>query len=391
MEELKGRKIKVCYVASVDITLKFILLNHLKFLINEGYEVSAVCSPGRWIKDIEKEGIKVKIIRIKRKISPVSDLVSFIKLFFYFRKERIDVVHAHTPKASLIGQLAAKMAGVPIIVNTIHGLYFKKDDSWIKRKLFILVEKILAQCSNLIFLVNREDMGTVVKEKICPADLIRYIGGGVNMALFNPRRFSEEFVLNKKKQLGIDPKRKIIGIVARLVKEKGYLDLFNSFKIVLERFPDTLLLIVGSVEPEKRDAISPGIIKKYKIGKNVIFLGERANIEEIYLLMDIFALPSYREGLGISILDAQAMEKPVVATKIRGIVEAVDGDRTGLLVSVGNSRELARALIFLLENPEKAKEMGKNGRIKVINEFDEKLVFERIRKEYQRLIKEKLI
>lgn len=332
MKELKSRKIKICYVTSIDITLKFILLNHLKFLINEGYDMYAVCSQGKWIKDIEKEGIKVKTIRFKRKISLISDLISFIKLFFYFKKERFNIVHTHTIKASLIGQLAAKIAGIPIIVNTIHGFYFQKTDSWLKRKIFILIERIVAKCSDLIFFVNKEDMKTLIKEKICLPDLTRYFGGGVDIERFNPERFSENFIIRKKKELGIPPDKKIIGIVARLVAEKGFLELFEAFQNVLNKFPNTLLLVVGPKEPEKKDAINPTIVKKYKIEKNVIFLGERTDINEIYMLMDIFVLPSHREGLGISLLDAQAMGKPVVATNIRGCREAVDDGKTGILI-----------------------------------------------------------
>ena len=135
---MANRKIKICYISSVDVTMKFILFNQLIFLKREGFDVYVLCSPGKWLKDIEREGIKVKTIRVKRNISPFSDVITLIELFFYFRKEKFDIVHAHTPKAGLIGQLAAKLAGVPIIVNTIHGLYFQEKDSFKKRAPIIL-------------------------------------------------------------------------------------------------------------------------------------------------------------------------------------------------------------------------------------------------------------
>ena len=134
-----NNKTKVCYVTNIDKSVKFILFNQLKFLKNEGYEVYTACSPGKWIRDIENEKIKVKTIRFKRKISPISDLIALIQLFFYFEKEKFDIVHTHTPKAGLVGQLAAKMAGVPIIVNTVHGFYFQNNDHKHKRKFFILI------------------------------------------------------------------------------------------------------------------------------------------------------------------------------------------------------------------------------------------------------------
>ena len=112
-------KIKICYVANDDFFVKFLMLSQLKFLVKEGYDVYVVCSDGKWVNDIEKEGIKVKTIKIKRKISPFYDLITLVKLWNYFRKEKFDIVHVHTPKAAVLGQLAAKLAGIPIIINTV--------------------------------------------------------------------------------------------------------------------------------------------------------------------------------------------------------------------------------------------------------------------------------
>jgi len=231
---------------------------------------------------------------------------------------------------------------------------------------------------------------TAIKEKICNPNLIKYLGDGINLSRFNLERFFQEFIENKKRDLGINSQKKVIGIVARLVKEKGYLELFEAFKKVLEKFPETLLLIIGPLEPEKRDAINPDIFKKYGIEKNIIFLGERTDVEELYPLMDIFVLPSHREGTGLVILEASATEKPVVASNIRGCREAVDDGKTGILVPPKDPEKLAEAIIYLLSNPEKAKAIGKEGRKKIQREFDENIVFDRIKKEYQRLIKEKL-
>jgi len=384
-------KAKICYVASADITLKFLLFNQLNFLQKEGLEVFVACSSGTWIGSIEEEGIKVNTIRITRKLfSPLSDLVAFVHLFFYFKKEKFDIVHTHTPKAGFLGQLAAKLARVPVRIHTIHGLYFTEHTPSLKRKLFILVEKITAKFPHLIFSVNKEDIHTATKEHICSASKIAYLGGWVDLEKFNPRRFSETFIKQKKEALGIGPDVKMIGIVARFVKEKGYLELFEAFRAILEKEPKVLLLIIGQIEREKKDAINSDIFAEYGIQKNVFFLGERADVDEIYPLMDIFVLPSHREAMGLSILEASAMEKPVVATNIRGCREAVDDQKTGILVPIKNPVKLAEALEFLLKNPEVAEEMGKMGRLKVVKEFDERFIFNKLKEEYARLIKAKI-
>ncbi|TSC95209.1 MAG: group 1 glycosyl transferase [Parcubacteria group bacterium Licking1014_1] len=388
--QIKSKKIKICHVASVDITVKFLLLPQLKFLINDGYDVSAVCSGGKWIKDIENQGVKVKTIKITRKITPISDLVSFFRLFLYFRKEKFDIVHVHTPKAGVLGQIAAKLAGVPIIINTIHGLYFNKVSSPFQKIFFIFVKKIAAKCSDLIFSQNREDINTLIEAKIAKSEKIKYLGNGVDIEKFNSKRFSNEFILNKKKELGIDSGFKIIGAVGRLVKEKGYLELFAAFKKVLNKFPQTMLLAIGPEEPEKKDAFPPAIIKDYDIEKNVIFLGERTDVDELYSLMDVFVLPSHREGFPRTVIEAMAMKRPIIATDIRGCQEAIDNGKNGILFSAKDSEKLYNAITFLLENPEKSDNMAEFAREKAEKEFNEELVFFKIKKEYERLLDKKL-
>ena len=383
-------RVKICHVTSIDFTLKFMLQNKLRFLKNQGYEVYAVCSPGKWTKDIEKQGIKVKTITIKRKMSPISDLIAFWKLFFYFRKEKFHLIHTHTLKPEFWAQIAAKLAGVPIIVNTIHGFIFGEGPISFKQRFFIFLQRIAARYSDVIFSVSEAMINTAIEKKICEPHLLRYLGRDIDTNRFNALRFSKEFILNKKKQLGIEPNRRIIGIVARLVQEKGYLELFQAFRKVLDKFPNTLLLVVGPGESEKRDAIDPEIVKRYNIQNNVIFLGERTDIDEIYSLMDIFVLPTHREGVGASILEASAMERPVIVTDTGGCPEAVEHGKTGILIHLKDVEKLSQAIIYLFNNPEKAREMGILGRRKILKEFNEALIFDRMKKEYQRLINEKL-
>jgi glycosyltransferase involved in cell wall biosynthesis len=383
------RKIKVCCVANADAFVKFLLLPQLKFLLKEGYEVSVVCSKGKWTGDIEKEGIKVKAIKIKRKISPFYDLITLYRLWNYFRKEKFDIVHTNNPKPGLLGQLAAKMARVPIIINTIHGFYFQNNSSYLKRKFFIGTEKIAAKCSNLILFVNKEDMETASKEGICNDSVIKYLGGGININRFNPSFFTQAFLKEKKEKLGIKSDCRVIGIVARLVREKGYLDLFEAFKIILKIFPKTTLLVIGAREPEKKDAVNPEVVKDYGIEKDVIFLGERNDVEQIYPLMDIFVLPSYREGLGVAILEAMAEERPVVASDIRGCREEIENGKNGILIPTKSPAKLAQAVISLLNSPDKAKRLGEDARLRVEKYFSENLIFDRIKEEYLILLRKK--
>ena len=252
------------------------------------------------------------------------------------------------------------------------------------------MEKIVAMCADLVLSVDQEDIKTAIDEGLCSTDKIKYLGGWVDLDRFNPLKFSNEFIENKKKEIGIPLNKKIIGIVARLVKEKGFLDLFKALSIIIKKNPNVLLVVVGPEELEKSDKINPKDVVNYGIENNVIFLGERTDVAEIFSVLDVFVLPSYREGIGISVLESSAMGKPVVATNIRGCREAVDNGKTGILVPVKSPQKLAEAINFFLENPQKAKEFGINGRKKIEQEYDEKLAFKIIHDEYQRLIKKKL-
>ena len=384
---MDNHKNKICFVVAADITLKFLLLSELKFFKNKGYSVFVVCSPGKWLEIIKKEGIEVKEITIKRKIfTPISDVVSLCQLFFYFRKEKFDIVLTFTPKPGLLGQLAARLAGVPIVVNTIFGYYFHENTPYIKRNFFIFIEKIAAWCSSFIFFRNQEDFITAKKEKIIKDSVAQYIGDGIDIEKFDSTRFSKEFIQEKKEKLGIKLEQGVIGIVARLVKEKGYLELFEAFKIVLLKFPNTLLLVVGPSDLQKKDSLNPNMVKNFGIEKNVIFLGERTDVDELYAVMDIFVLPSYREGFPHSVMEASAMAKPIITTDVRGCRNAIEPNITGILVPPKNVQALVGAIKNLLLDLEKAKIMGLSGRKKAEKEFDKNILLEKMEIKIQDLV-----
>ncbi|GAG26967.1 unnamed protein product, partial [marine sediment metagenome] len=254
--------IKVCQVSTIPFAIRFLLLDQIKNLQKEGYEVSAVCSPGKWIKEIEENNIPVKPIAMTRKISPFTDLVTLFKLINYFKKQKFDIVHTSTPKAGFLGTLAAKIAGVPVIIHSNLGFYFQKDSHWAKKKFFVFIERITAACSDLVFSVAKPDIQTALKEDICKPEKIKYMGWWINSEKFNPNKFSQEFIKEKRKELKIPERARIIGINARLVRDKGYYELFESFKQVLKGHPNTILLIIGPEEPKKRDRINPAIVFK---------------------------------------------------------------------------------------------------------------------------------
>lgn len=374
---------KICFVVAVDITLKFLLISELKFFKNKGYEVFVVCSPGSWLPNLIKEGIAYKEILIQRKaLAPFSDLLSLVHLFFYFRKERFDVMLTFTPKPGLLGSAAAKMAGVPITINTIFGYYFHENTPPLQRKFFMLIEAAAAKCSDYIFFRNVEDFQTAKEEGIIKNTPAEYVGDGINLEKYNAKRFSPQFIQEKRRGLGIASDVPVIGIVARLVREKGYLELFAAFKKVAQKFPEAVLLVVGPADLQKKDSVNPVNINQ----KNIIFLGERTDADELYPIMDMFVLPSYREGFPHSVMEASAMSLPVITTDVRGCRNAIEPGITGLLVPPKNTQELAKAILSLLSNPQKAKQMGTMGRKKAEKDFDKNIILQKMDQKIKELI-----
>ena len=216
----------------------------------------------------------------------------------------------------------------------------------------------------------------------------RYLGRDIDTERFNPRLFDEDFINKKKKELKITGMT--IGIVARLVEDKGFYELFEAVGRILKEYPDLKLIIIGPDELEKRNRISMNDVKRFGIEDNVIFLGERTDVEEIYPLMDIFVLPTHREGLGAVILEASAMEIPIIASDTGGCPEALDDGKTGILVPVKDVDKLTESIIYLLNNKEVRLKMGQAGRKKVLAQFKKEIVLKRMNDSYEQLIEERL-
>jgi glycosyltransferase involved in cell wall biosynthesis len=281
------------------------------------------------------------------------------------------------------------MAGVPIVVNTLHGFYFHDHMTPVWRRFYITLEKIAARCSDVILSQNSEDIQTAAREHICPPGKVKYLGNGIDVQRFDPGSVSAQDIASRLDEWGLPAAAPVVGFVGRLVEEKGLLELFSAARMVRERVSDVRFLFVGRIDTEKPDALTPSIAEQYGIADICVFTGMRQDMPELYALMDVFVLPSHREGFPRSPMEASAMKVPCVVTDIRGCREAVEHDRNGLLVPLGDSQALANGIVGLLTDKEKAQQMGEEGRRMALERFDERLVFEKVKAEYARLLEEK--
>lgn len=381
--------LKVAHVTTVPMSLRYLLLNQLRSIQAAGYEVTGISSPGADVSALEAADIRHIAVPFTRRFTPLADLRSLWRLYRVLRRETFTIVHAHNPKPGLLAQLAARMAGVPIVVRTLHGFYFHEQMHPAWHQFYVTMEKIAARCSDVILSQNAEDIRTAGNANICPPEKIKPLGNGIDIQRFAPGQFSEEERCNKRAQLQLPPQGRVVGFVGRLVEEKGIHEFLQAASAILEQIPDVYFLIIGPTDREKPDALTPAVAREYGVADVCTFTGMRQDMPELYALMDVFVLPSHREGFPRSPMEASAMRVPSVVTDIRGCREAVEHGRNGLLVPLGDVQALADAIVELLSDPVKAGRMGQAGREMAEERFDERLIFARVKREYVRLLRKK--
>lgn len=371
-------KIKILQVCAIDETVKSLLLPLIDRLVKEGFDVTTCCSEGKNSEVLKAKGYKIVNIPIARSIHLISNLQSVLRLRKLMLEEQFDIVHVHTPIAAILGRFAAKMAKVPVVLYTAHGFYFHDRMSAFKYKMLVTIEKLAGRVlTDYIFTQSEEDRQTAIKEKIIDPEKITTIGNGVDIySRFHPKNIEIQGIKQKRLELGIHPQDKVIMFTGRLVREKGILELLEAFDGMEQE--NYKLLLVGDRFTAERDTETFEYIKKTtENNPRIITPGRRTDIPDLLALSDIFVLPSYREGMPRSIIEAMAMGKPVVATDIRGCREEVVDEETGYLVPVNSANELKGKILCILENDELRAIMGKKARMRAEELFDEEKVLDK--------------
>ena len=364
---------KICQVCAVDFTLKRLIIPLVDAQLKQGHSVKSVCSSGEHIKDLKTKGYEIEAISIERNLSPIKGLASIWHLFIFFRKESFDVVHVHTPVAAFLARIAAFFARVPFVVYTAHGFYFHDEMPYLKRCVFIFAEIFMRPLTDLLFTQSQEDAVSAASLKIMNKKRIFDIGNGVNTKKFNP------YAKSKLNNLDLPQNKVVIGMISRLVQEKGVVEFLDAAKRIAIDYPQTSFLLIGSRLTSDHDLSVNGAINDAEkaLGSRLTLTGEREDIPDLLASMDIFCLPSWREGMPRSIIEAMMMNLPVVATNIRGSREEVIDGETGFLVPVKNASQLYKKFEQLINNPKLRIEMGKSGRARALRLYDENVVINR--------------
>ena len=356
---------KVVEVANVDFALRQFVLPLMRGLRARGHEVVGACADGPHLAAVRAEGFRVVALPMARSLSPFAQWRAFRALLRLLRAEKPDLVHGHFPISGFLARLAARVAGVPRVAYTCHGFLFNQPGTWPRRALSLAIEWLGGRMTDIFLTVSGEEAADA--RRLWIARRATAIGNGRDPARFHPDPAAREAI---RAGLGVAPGRVVVVIVSRLVRHKGHPELLDAMRGI-----DAELWVVGDRLPsdhgedmEPYFAGAPASVRR---------LGYRDDVAAVLAAADVFALPSYFEGLPMSVIEAMLTGLPVIATDVRGPREQVAPGETGLLVPPATVAPLAEALRTLVADAGLRARMGAAGRARAVALYDEARVIAR--------------
>jgi len=382
-------KKKLVRITTVPLSLDKILDGQLSFM-NNHYEVIAVSSEKEYlIRCAKNEGVRFKHIEMTRKITPIKDFISLIKLISFLKKERPLIIHSHTPKAGILAMLASKITNIPIRLHTVAGLPLMEEKGS-KKKLLELIEKLTYSFSTFVFTNSNGLYKYIIENNYVSKNKLKVIGNGssngVDINYFSPTSVSEKEKEKLKLSLGILESDFIFVFVGRIVADKGINELINAFDTISFQNNAIKLLLVGEQESHL-DPLNENTLKLISSNKNIIKTGFQKDIRPFLAVSDALVFPSYREGFPNVIMQAGAMELPVIATNINGCNEIIINEKNGVLIELKNNGAIVKAMVRLIEDEAFYKNLKSNARSMIISRFERKVICEKILYEYKEMEK----
>lgn len=384
-----SKKKRILIFTTVPETIRAFLLPQIADLQDHGYEVHVATGfQGCSLPELTTSGVTEYRLHLIRNISPLQDIKALWAAIKILRCNNFDIVHTHTLKASLIGQLAARFTNVPVRVETAHGTRYMPDLPFAVQKGIILSEQLAAKKAHRVWVLNQEDFDFFLSKGLAQKEALQLLsrgGIGADLSRFRPALFDPLQREDYRCKLQLPKHGPVVGFVGRLVQDKGIRELLAAWPEVLRQFPKAFLLIVTAhLESERKaELISQQQLKQMH---NTVLLTNRSDMEKLFNCMDMLVLPSYREGFSRVIIEASACGLPVIASDVRGCRDGVVHGQTGLLTPPGNAGCLAQAIVELLSDWPRLTAMGKQARLLAEKNFDQNIIIKNIRLEYERLL-----
>lgn len=374
---MSGKRLKLMYVTTLPVTQLLFLNGQNTYLAERGFELHCVSSPGPELDALSRRDTAHPYpVKISRRIQPISDLLSLLQLYRVFRRVRPDIAHLSTPKAALIGAVAAWLARVPVRIYFVRGVATEAAREPL-RSLFRVLERLTARLCNAHLCVAPSLLRFMRSEGILNPEQGRVLASGMSNGIdvnrFNPAVRDQS-----------DSSAAVVGFVGRLARDKGVEDLAAAWRILRDEFPGARLMLVGPWEDE--NPVRPEIRRQLERDSRVEVTGRVSDVPARLRKISVFAFPSHgTEGFPNAPMEAAACGVPVVATKVVGCVDAVRDGETGMLVPPADPEALAAALRCYLRDPDLRRRHGNAGRTRVIACYRQERIWDAVLAEYVRL------
>ncbi len=377
------------YIITVPLSARYLLQGQLRYMKDQGFHVVVVSSPGSDLQLVaDRENVVTFSVPMRREISPLHDLVVLFRLYVLLRRLKPVIVNAGTPKAGLLGMCAAWLARVPVRVYVVRGLRLETLTGW-RRYVSIASERVAAASAHRVICVSESLRQVFIAMGLAPQTktlvLASGSSNGVNAEHFSPGQENRSQSLALRRTLGIPEDAPVIGFVGRLTRDKGVLELLDAFDEVRRTVPTARLLLLGRFEDGS--PIPDSYVQRLKAHTHVILTGWVSDAAPYYHIMDILAFPTYREGFPNVPIQAASAGLPVVGFRATGTIDAVQDGVTGMLVPIGDTAALARAMLAYLGDRELREKHGTAGRARVVKDFRQETIWAALCTEYIRFLR----
>jgi glycosyltransferase involved in cell wall biosynthesis len=375
---------KLIRITTVPVSLLVLLRGQLQFM-SQYYDVLAVSSKGAELDLLEKQpGLRIAGVNMTRRITPFKDLAALWNLYRLLKREKPEMVHTHTPKAGLLGMLAAQLAGVPVRLHTVAGMPLLERQGLI-RKVLELAEKLTYRCATKVYPNSQAMKQLIESHRYCSPKKLKVIGNGssngIDTSVFDPQLFTAQARCQTRESIGISANDIVYCFIGRMVADKGVKELVEAFLKISQHNRSAKLLLIGPFESQL-DPLNKFIVDQILNHPSIIWKDFQTDVRPYLSIADIFVFPSYREGFPNVVMQAGAMNLPCIVTNINGCNEIIQQEKNGIIVPVKNPKALQNAMEQLTHNPELRKKLSINARQMIATRYDQHYVMNELLKEY---------